>query len=375
MNLLNKNKLFYFSVVICLFITIFLTETLLVGCSNKSNEEKVVPNNNQVNAAETQSLTLTNLSKLSEYGMARGWINDTNIILLTSKLSSSNSDEYLNSAVHQWSEMINFNTTKSSSTNITENRIIRDASINNSKTKLAFIEELENNTLQVVIKELSTGTETVITSIDARTKLNWSNNSKYLTFVKLDTLVIYDSSINSINELPVKDLEIRPEDTNFKISDNGKNALVKNRNLYSVDIPDFTKDTSTEYLVTTTSIDTDINSDYFDFYDNTKFLYISASGELTGLYLYNLSTTDKALISSDISGFSLSPEHNKITFCNFTNDLLSIGNFDGTNISNTNVIFEGTITGDILWNISGNKVLFYSDSNYYIATLKYNKIK
>lgn len=370
MNLLNKNKLFYFSVVICLFITIFLTETLLVGCSNKSNEEKVVPNNNQVNAAETQSLTLTNLSKLSEYGMARGWINDTNIILLTSKLSSSNSDEYLNSAVHQWSEMINFNTTKSSSTNITENRIIRDASINNSKTKLAFIEELENNTLQVVIKELSTGTETVITSIDARTKLNWSNNSKYLTFVKLDTLVIYDSSINSINELPVKDLEIRPEDTNFKISDNGKNALVKNRNLYSVDIPDFTKDTSTEYLVTTTSIDTDINSDYFDFYDNTKFLYISASGELTGLYLYNLSTTDKALISSDISGFSLSPEHNKITFCNFTNDLLSIGNFDGTNISNTNVIFEGTITGDILWNISGNKVLFYSDSNYYIATLK-----
>lgn len=369
MNLLNKNKLFYFSVVICFFITIFLTEALFVGCSNKSNEKKIVPNN-QVNATETQSLTLDNLSKLSEYGMARGWINDTNIILLASKLSSSNSDEYLNSAVHQWAEIINFNTTNSTSTNITENRIIRDASINNSKTKLTFIEELENNTLQVVIKDLSTGSETVITSIETRTKLNWSNNGKYLTFVKLDTLVIYDSSINSTRELPVKGLEIRPEDTSFKISDNGKNALVKNRNLYSVDLPDFTKDTSTEYLIKTTTIDTDNNSDYFDFYGNTKLLYISASGELTGLYLYNLSTTDKTLISSDISSFSLSPEHNKITFSNFTNDLLSIGNFDGTNISNANVIFEGNITGDVLWNISGNEVLFYSDSNYYIATLK-----
>lgn len=369
MNQLNKNKLFYYSVVICFFITIFSTQTLLVGCSNKSNEEKVEPNNNQVNATETQSLNLTNLSKLSEYGMARGWINDTNIILLTSKFSNSNSDEYLNSAVNQWSEIVNFNTTNSTSTNITENRIIRDASINNSKTKLAFIEELGDNTLQVVIKDLSTGTETVITSIETRTKFYWSNNSKYLTFVKLDSLVIYDSSVNSISELPVTELEIRPEDTSFKISDNGKNALIKNRNLYSVNLPDFSKDKSTEYSVKTTLIDTDNNSDYFDFYDDTKFLYISASGELTGLFLYNLSTTDKSLISSDISSFFLSPKHNKIIFCNFTNDLLSIGNFDENNISNKNVIFKGNTTGDVLWNISGNKILFFSDSNYYIATL------
>lgn len=323
-----------------------------------------------VNKTKNISAEKFDLFKVEEYGMARGWFDKSNLCLLTDKVPTDNSDEYLNSGVHKWQELQKYNVVNNTSSVISSDRIFKDAIVSPYKDKIAFIETLSHGTMQVVVKNLDDGSENIITQIDKSTDITWSSNNKYLSVVKMDSIVLCDTENLTTSEIPIDGIGIRYEDTKCVPSDDGTKLLINNRGFYLVNL----KDNNIEGEPVKVE---DEGVETFTFYynpktgDNNSILLTAPAGEVKGLYLYDINTNEKTLIESDIDSFSISSY--SINIAMYSHSVLYVGTLDNLSITNKFQVFQGIVNGDMWWNEYGDKLLFYGETedgggNYIVDT-------
>jgi hypothetical protein len=358
----SMEKLFAILGMVLLIVGMVLISTFLTGCNNKEKEKTIIIPEKKTQVIESKVFEVDKIEKLKQQGMARGWLDENNILLLAERSSADNSNEYLNEGIHKWLEVRKAEFNTNNYEKIIKNKIVMDAAISPDKSKIAFIESLKDNTKQIVVKNLNTGKETVITSLNKRSDFNWSNNSRYLSVIKMNIIIIYDIDSEKVREFNVHGLEMRNEVTKAKLSDDGKNVLIKNnRDLYLFDVSGDSITFVNKEELEKTKLGN--SNDDFSFYNNTKILYTSSKGEITALYTYDMNTGKKNSIADDVVKFAISPNKKNIVYYKNIDTSICVGIFNGTSIINDTVAFKCNLSGNIWWDDNNKKILFYGELN------------
>ncbi|MGH4119168.1 hypothetical protein [Clostridium sp.] len=364
----SKEKLFAISGMGLLIVGIVLISTFLIGCNNKGKEKTIIIPEKKTQGIDSKIFETAKIVKIKQGMTTRGWVDKNNILLLAEKSSEDNSSEYLNEGIHKWLEVRKADFNTNNYENIIKNKIVMDAAISPDKSKIAYIESLKRlksfeDTKQVIVKNLSTGKETFITSLNRVSDFNWSNNSRYLSIVKTNMLVIYDTSTDKVREFNINGFVTRIKSTQAKLSNDGNHVLINsNLDLYLFDVSGDSITFANKEELEKTKI---VSSNYysFQFYDNTKILYTAGKGEITALYTYDMNTGKKNPIMDDVVEFSISPNKKNIAYYKHIATLISVGCFDGTSITNDTIVFKGRSEGALWWNDDNNKILFYGELN------------
>lgn len=348
-----------YSGLLLLAACFILIGPFLSGCISKSNEKTVINTEGKAQDKMEMKFKVKKISKVKQQGMARGWINNENILLFASKVPEDIISGFQNEGVYKWLEMRRsyYNTDKY--IKVVENKKFMDGKVSPDKNKIAYTQSLDANNKQVIIKDLKKEKDFIVTQLNRKSNINWSNNSRYLTVIKMNIIVIWDSHTAKTREFSINGLDIDPVLTQAKISDDGKKLLFSNSDvLYLFDVSgdeiNLKKETIEKYKIGTSSY-------AFSFYSSKNILYVSICDEITALYTYDMDTGNKNLIMKGVHNFALSPDKKYIAFYKNIDSTMYLGNLMETDITKDIIAFKGKVSGDMWWSNDNKKILFYGE--------------
>ncbi|MNJ36007.1 hypothetical protein D3C77_307780 [compost metagenome] len=204
--------------------------------------------------------------------------------------------------------------------------------------------------------------------------LRWSNNSRYISYVKSDSdnksaiIVVYDVSLSNKNEYVLLNIERDELILEAKISDDGQYALiVKYRN----------KQAFTD-LVLGSLTGSDIASvfeqrlsgggDNYDFMNDDQIVFIGQDSELI---LFDRRNESSTILLEQIDTFALSRDRKSIAYSKKW-DTVYVAAVQGNRVMNMKPIYKGVIVFScrMFWSADNKKLLIGGNEAYIEPSLR-----
>ncbi|AOY07668.1 hypothetical protein BKN48_12975 [Bacillus subtilis] len=195
--------------------------------------------------------------------------------------------------------------------------------------------------------------------------ISWSNNSKYICYLVIDTTKNDQTAINVFNidsgtlkTYPLKNVDEKDSLTAVSISDDGRSLLL-------------TMLQGQQYRIMTGTISGDSitiqNKRQISPYgepvwlNNDQFVFLGI-GET--LYEYDLRNSELSVLLENVAVFTISNDRKKIAYSLYDKDNTYAGKLQGKNVLYAEPIYHGTSPSEIYWSPDGSNLLVYEQNRY-----------
>lgn len=195
--------------------------------------------------------------------------------------------------------------------------------------------------------------------------ISWSNNSKYICYLVIDTAKNDQTAVNVFNidsgtlkTYPLKNVDEKDSLTAVSISDDGHSLLL-------------TMLQGQQYRIMTGTISGDSitiqNKRQISPYgkpvwlNNDQFVFLGI-GET--LYEYDLRNSELSVLLENVAVFTISNDRKKIAYSLYDKDNTYAGKLQGKNVLYAEPIYHGTSPSEIYWSPDGSNLLVYEQNQY-----------
>ncbi|MEC1488416.1 MULTISPECIES: hypothetical protein [Bacillus] len=195
--------------------------------------------------------------------------------------------------------------------------------------------------------------------------ISWSNNSKYICYLVIDTAKSDQTAVNVFNidsgtlkTYPLKNVDEKDSLTAVSISDDGHSLLL-------------TMLQGQQYRIMTGTISGDSitiqNKRQISPYgepvwlNNDQFVFLGI-GET--LYEYDLRNSELSVLLENVAVFTISNDRKKIAYSLYDKDNTYAGKLQGKNVLYAEPIYHGTSPSEIYWSPDGSNLLVYEQNRY-----------
>lgn len=195
--------------------------------------------------------------------------------------------------------------------------------------------------------------------------ISWSNNSKYICYLVIDTTKNDQTAVNVFNidsgtlkTYPLKNVDEKDSLTAVSISDDGRSLLL-------------TMLQGQQYRIMTGTISGDSitiqNKRQISPYgkpvwlNNDQFVFLGI-GET--LYEYDLRNSELSVLLENVAVFTISNDRKKIAYSLYDKDNTYAGKLQGKNVLYAEPIYHGANPSEIYWNPDGSNLLVYEQNQY-----------
>lgn len=195
--------------------------------------------------------------------------------------------------------------------------------------------------------------------------ISWSNNSKYICYLVIDTAKSDQTAVNVFNidsgtlkTYPLKNVDEKDSLTAVSISDDGHSLLL-------------TMLQGQQYRIMTGTISGDSitiqNKRQISPYgepvwlNNDQFVFLGI-GET--LYEYDLRNSELSVLLENVAVFTISNDRKKIAYSLYDKDNTYAGKLQGKNVLYAEPIYHGTSPSEIYWSPDGSNLLVYQQNRY-----------
>ncbi|NRF02415.1 hypothetical protein [Bacillus subtilis] len=195
--------------------------------------------------------------------------------------------------------------------------------------------------------------------------ISWSNNSKYICYLVIDTTKNDQTAVNVFNidsgtlkTYPLKNVDEKDSLTAVSISDDGRSLLL-------------TMLQGQQYRIMTGTISGDSitiqNKRQISPYgepvwlNNDQFVFLGI-GET--LYEYDLRNSELSVLLENVAVFTISNDRKKIAYSLYDKDNTYAGKLQGKNVLYAEPIYHGTSPSEIYWSPDGSNLLVYQQNRY-----------
>ncbi len=195
--------------------------------------------------------------------------------------------------------------------------------------------------------------------------ISWSNNSKYICYLVIDTAKSDQTAVNVFNidsgtlkTYPLKNVDEKDSLTAVSISDDGRSLLL-------------TMLQGQQYRIMTGTISGDSitiqNKRQISPYgepvwlNNDQFVFLGI-GET--LYEYDLRNSELSVLLENVAVFTISNDRKKIAYSLYDKDNTYAGKLQGKNVLYAEPIYHGTSPSEIYWSPDGSNLLVYQQNRY-----------
>ncbi|MFP7498917.1 WD40 repeat domain-containing protein [Bacillus subtilis] len=195
--------------------------------------------------------------------------------------------------------------------------------------------------------------------------ISWSNNSKYICYLVIDTTKNDQTAVNVFNidsgtlkTYPLKNVDEKDSLTAVSISDDGRSLLL-------------TMLQGQQYRIMTGTISGDSitiqNKRQISPYgepvwlNNDQFVFLGI-GET--LYEYDLRNSELSVLLENVAVFTISNDRKKIAYSLYDKDNTYAGKLQGKNVLYAEPIYHGTSPSEIYWSPDGSNLLVYEQNRY-----------
>ncbi|UQZ57244.1 hypothetical protein C2H93_01160 [Bacillus subtilis] len=195
--------------------------------------------------------------------------------------------------------------------------------------------------------------------------ISWSNNSKYICYLVIDTAKSDQTAVNVFNidsgtlkTYPLKNVDEKDSLTAVSISDDGRSLLL-------------TMLQGQQYRIMTGTISGDSitiqNKRQISPYgepvwlNNDQFVFLGI-GET--LYEYDLRNSELSVLLENVAVFTISNDRKKIAYSLYDKDNTYAGKLQGKNVLYAEPIYHGTSPSEIYWSPDGSNLLVYEQNRY-----------
>lgn len=341
-------KNFNFKLVV--FISAAVLSISLTGCGRKQQEKTILIQENQASKAEDTKFEVSKLTKIEGKGTIKGWLNE-NELLTSAATHPEDKDE---AGRYKWLELKSVNYSSLDTKKILEDKL-RDVVLSPDGTKSAY-RKPDNDKGIIGFIDIKSGKDLSIGSYEVPGPLTWSDNSRYISTIVKEGIIVYDAQNNELNKYNIANLKTPSGAGNVLVSDDSKHAFI------DLEAEQFIIDLSSNENVPKSKADmngykiTNGTLSNFVFLSNSEVLFTAAKGELSMLYSYDINTKEKKEIMEGVSDFKLA--FNKKYIAYVSGSTLSVGYLESSKISNSSVIFKGGIGSEFWWNKDNKKLVF-----------------
>lgn len=355
---------------IVLLSTIFMTVTS--GCYGKSHEKTLTVQQNQTENKEI-NFQVEKVTKIEGKGTIKGWLNTNELM----SVEATHLEEKDASGRYRWLELRNLNYATLDYNKFFEDKYT-DVLLSPDGIKIVYI-RIEGSKSVLGLRNLKSGTDLTIGKYDSPGQIRWSSNSRYLSVVVRDGILIYDVETNQIKNINIPNLKTSSDFESALISDDGTHCVISlESGFFLIDILPNEDVPQNKSDLDKFKVSNKVNP-YYTFLNNSEVLFIGVKGEATCLYGYNIKNKEIREIMDNISSFALSEDMKYIAYA--SNSVLYIGNLKGSNITNAKVVFKGHIGSYFAWSEDNNKILFQGNDQggillkQFVAELKFSNSK
>ncbi|MGG4419370.1 WD40 repeat domain-containing protein [Bacillus subtilis] len=195
--------------------------------------------------------------------------------------------------------------------------------------------------------------------------ISWSNNSKYICYLVIDTAKNGQTAVNVFNidsgtlkTYPLKNVDEKDSLTAVSISDDGRSLLL-------------TMLQGQQYRIMTGTISGDSitiqNKRQISPYgkpvwlNNDQFVFLGI-GET--LYEYDLRNSELSVLLENVAVFTISNDRKKIAYSLYDKDNTYAGKLQGKNVLYAEPIYHGASPSEIYWSPDGSNLLVYEQNQY-----------
>ena len=195
--------------------------------------------------------------------------------------------------------------------------------------------------------------------------ISWSNNSKYICYLVIDTTKNDQTAVNVFNidsgtlkTYPLKNVDEKDSLTAVSISDDGHSLLL-------------TMLQGQQYRIMTGTISGDSitiqNKRQISPYgkpvwlNNDQFVFLGI-GET--LYEYDLRNSELSVLLENVAVFTISNDRKKIAYSLYDKDNTYAGKLQGKNVLYAEPIYHGANPSEIYWSPDGSNLLVYEQNRY-----------
>ncbi|MED2948948.1 WD40 repeat domain-containing protein [Bacillus subtilis] len=195
--------------------------------------------------------------------------------------------------------------------------------------------------------------------------ISWSNNSKYICYLVIDTTKNDQTAVNVFNidsgtlkTYPLKNVDEKDSLTAVSISNDGRSLLL-------------TMLQGQQYRIMTGTISGDSitiqNKRQISPYgepvwlNNDQFVFLGI-GET--LYEYDLRNSELSVLLENVAVFTISNDRKKIAYSLYDKDNTYAGKLQGKNVLYAEPIYHGTSPSEIYWSPDGSNLLVYEQNRY-----------
>ncbi|QHM17907.1 hypothetical protein C7M30_01555 [Bacillus subtilis] len=195
--------------------------------------------------------------------------------------------------------------------------------------------------------------------------ISWSNNSKYICYLVIDTTKNDQTAVNVFNidsgtlkTYPLKNVDEKDSLTAVSISDDGRSLLLTmlQGQQYRIMMGTISGDSIT--IQNKRQI-----SPYGEpvWLNNDQFVFLGI-GET--LYEYDLRNSELSVLLENVAVFTISNDRKKIAYSLYDKDNTYAGKLQGKNVLYAEPIYHGTSPSEIYWSPDGSNLLVYQQNRY-----------
>ncbi|WMM23396.1 hypothetical protein RBU61_10550 [Tissierella sp. MB52-C2] len=366
----NIKKIFF------IILTWLICSFALISCTKNQYKTITIEENNQEKDIDIspEKKSIFEINKIYKYDNLKlnenqlsiefliGWFNNENIASVIYQHSSPNNEVSINEKDYKYSftnEVIKIDGPRDISLSLDGNKVIYTTEEEELKI---FNKDLNKNN---IITKLDT-------LYDSITALNWSNNSRYLSFAidsysrKTSTCYIYDTTNNIIKKIKLKEFSYF---TKLVVSDDGTKGLLTTKDydprhsgdvfsLYLIDLDKNTFSRNEENKLAT------LSNEHAKFIDSNKILFINT--QRNSLNLYDLDSKKSIELDNNVKGFETSTDLKNIVYSQvLKQDDIDIYacNINENTISNKELLYKGFMPVNIYWSQDNKKILLAGKTN------------
>lgn len=194
--------------------------------------------------------------------------------------------------------------------------------------------------------------------------ISWSNNSKYICYIVIDTakngqtaVNVYNIDSGTLKTYPLKNLDEKESLTAVSISDDGRRVLLTA--LHGQQYRIMTGIVSDDGITIQKKRQNSYNEPVW--LNNDQFVFLS-TGET--LYEYDLRNSELSVLLENVAVFEISNDRKKIAYTLYDKDNTYAGKLQGKNILFAEPIYHGTNPSKIYWSPDGSSLLVYNKNLY-----------
>ncbi|MFP7331094.1 WD40 repeat domain-containing protein [Bacillus subtilis] len=358
--MIMKNKRFIILSGI-LLISLFFVSSYNMG---KRSETIIIPNKEESQIDDGQksdSFQVKKIYRLPQADQLLGWSSSNSVVgFFKGNDTTEGKAQHLQNVSYPFEKPETLQSIDRNTSNLKlspDGKSIAGLTMSSNKITLNLISLTNRNKKEVA--SFSSSKDAFVQDI------SWSNNSKYICYLVIDTAKSDQTAVNVFNidsgtlkTYPLKNVDEKDSLTAVSISDDGRSLLL-------------TMLQGQQYRIMTGSISGDSitiqNKRQISPYgepvwlNNDQFVFLGI-GET--LYEYDLRNSELSVLLENVAVFTISNDRKKIAYSLYDKDNTYAGKLQGKNVLYAEPIYHGTSPSEIYWSPDGSNLLVYEQNRY-----------